>query len=95
MWEFPNSRVEGDPVKGLVNGLKMGYELRVRDKEALKVVKHAYTHFRITVYPFICDLVSMSGNATLQWVPINKLGEYPMGKIDRQIARQVEKQTFK
>lgn len=95
MWEFPNSRVEGDPAKTLVQALKMGYELKVQRKAALKVIKHAYTHFSVTVHPFICELVSMRRNATLHWVPKNKLDEYPMGKIDRQIARQVEKQTFK
>ncbi|MGZ9222165.1 MAG: A/G-specific adenine glycosylase, partial [Anaerolineales bacterium] len=32
MWEFPNGRVNGDPVKELSNALKTGYKLRVKLK---------------------------------------------------------------
>src|ERR1044071_5906524 len=30
MWEFPNGRVQGDPLKELAEALKMGYDLRLR-----------------------------------------------------------------
>src|SRR5512138_3477841 len=52
MWEFPNGRVEGDPARGLSKALKTGYNLRLRviadhggrNKEALGVVQHGYSH---------------------------------------------------
>ena len=54
MWEFPNGRVDGAPAQGLAKVLKTGYRLKVRKKEALCVVRHAYTHFKVTVHAFQC-----------------------------------------
>jgi A/G-specific adenine glycosylase len=50
MWEFPNGRVDGDPAGELAEALKAGYRLKVRRKEPLAVVQHAYTHFKVTVH---------------------------------------------
>ena len=89
MWEFPNGRVDVDPAKELVKALKAEYSLKVRRKEALVTVRHAYTHFKITVHAFWCDLVSISDTADFKWVWIKDLGDYPMGKVDRQITQKV------
>jgi A/G-specific adenine glycosylase len=89
MWEFPNGRVDGDPARELVNVLKTGYGLKVKRKEALGIVQHAYTHFRVTVHAFRCESVSIPLKKDLKWVWIGKLEDYPMGKIDRQIARMI------
>ncbi len=92
MWEFPNVRVEGDPVSRLASALKAAYSLHVRVKRGLSpiaVVDHAYSHFRVTVHAFQCKLSSVEGGGTLEWVRLNNLGEYPMGKIDRQIANKL------
>lgn len=88
MWEFPNGRVGADPAGELAQVLEAGYRLKVQRKEALGVVQHAYTHFRVTVHVFQCDLLAMSdASSVVRWVAIGKLEEYPMGKIDRWIAR--------
>lgn len=88
MWEFPNGRVEADAAGELAQVLEAGYRLKVQRKEALGVVQHAYTHFKVTVYVFQCNLLAMSAaSSVLRWVAVGKLEEYPMGKIDRWIAR--------
>lgn len=87
MWEFPNGRVDGEPAEGLASALEAGYSLKVQTNEALGTVQHAYTHFRVTVHAFRCELVSMSENKRLKWVKLEELDDYPMGKVDRQIAR--------
>jgi A/G-specific adenine glycosylase len=89
MWEFPNGRVNGDPAKGLAEALKTGYRLEVRGKDALGVVRHAYTHFKVVVHVFACALVAESERANLKWIPVKKLDDYPMGKVDRQIAQML------
>jgi A/G-specific adenine glycosylase len=89
MWEFPNGRVDGEPTLGLESVLEAGYSLRVRAGEALGVVQHAYTHFRVTVHAFRCELVAMSDREGLKWVKLEELDNYPMGKVDRQIARML------
>jgi A/G-specific adenine glycosylase len=57
--------------------------------EALGTVQHGYSHFSVTVHVFQCELISIPKETNLKWVSLNKLQEYPMGKIDRQIARMI------
>jgi len=90
MWEFPNARVDGDPAGALESTLETGYRLRVERGEALWTVRHAYTHFRVTVHAFACTLVEFpAGDKRLEWVKLKELDAYPMGKVDRQIARKL------
>lgn len=86
MWEFPNARIEGDPAKALVKALESATRIKVRKKEALQVVAHAYSHFRVTVHPFLCAKVFIPKSKNLKWVKLGELKNYPMGKVDREIA---------
>ena len=88
MWEFPNGRVNGDPAKELVKTLRTGFRLKVQKKEALALVQHTYTHFKVTVHAFLCEL-SASENHHLKWISVRDLGKYPMGKVDRRIATKL------
>jgi A/G-specific adenine glycosylase len=90
LWEFPNGRVDGDPAAGLAQALRTAYRLKVRRKEALGLVRHAYTHFKVTVHAFRAELVSVPGRRNLKWVKLGELEDYPMGKVDRQIAGLVK-----
>ena len=90
MWEFPNGRLNGNTAEGLENALETGYGLKVQVEEALGTVKHAYTHFRVTVHAYRCELVSVKEKENLKWVGLEELEEYPMGKVDRQIARMLD-----
>jgi A/G-specific adenine glycosylase len=96
MWEFPNGRVKRNPFAGLAAALKTGYDLRLRDvpqrvrkSAALGIVHHGYSHFSVSVYVYACELASKPTGENLKWVAIKDLDEYPMGKIDRQIAHLV------
>ncbi|HEY5730302.1 MAG TPA: A/G-specific adenine glycosylase [Anaerolineales bacterium] len=91
MWEFPNGRVNGNPARGVVKALKSGYNLKVQRNETLGFVQHTYTHFRVTVHVFQCELLEMSDKQNLKWIAVNELDGYPMGKVDRQIARKLSK----
>lgn len=92
MWEFPNGRVSGDPAKELVKVLRTGYNLKVQRKDAMGFVQHAYTHFKVTVHAFRCELKSIP-NKNMKWVSLKKLSEMPMGKVDRQIADMLTKKA--
>jgi A/G-specific adenine glycosylase len=95
MWEFPNARLAPAAVLGgvksrdVTKSLKAQTKIRVRKKKALGIVTHAYTHFKVTEYVFICDSVSIPKHKKLKWVKIDDLKNYPMGKIDRQIAKML------
>jgi len=90
LWEFPNGRVDNEPAKGLAKALKAGYSLKVQRKEALGVVRHAYTHFKVTVHAYFCDVFSVPKIKSLKWVALNNLDDYPMGRIDRWIANMIK-----
>ncbi len=90
MWEFPTARVAEDPVKELVKVINAAYRLKVKRKEALGVIQHAYTHFKVTVHAFLCEAVSIPKDKNLKWVKLGELNEYPMGKVDRQIAEKIK-----
>lgn len=92
MWEFPNGRVDGDPAKELTKALRAGYNLKVQRKEAMGFVQHAYTHFKVTVHAFRCELKSIP-DKNMKWVSLKGLNEMPMGKVDRQIANMLTKKT--
>jgi A/G-specific adenine glycosylase len=87
MWEFPNGRVNADPAKELTKTINAAYSLKVKKKAALGVIQHAYTHFKVTVHAFSCDCISIPKSKNLKWIKVVDLNDYPMGKVDRQIAR--------
>jgi A/G-specific adenine glycosylase len=92
MWEFPNGRVDESPAEALAQVLKSEYNLRLRAKRKVHevgVFQHAYTHFKVTVHAFMGELVSDPKTENLKWVALQDLDDYPMGKIDRQIAKNI------
>ena len=95
MWEFPNGCVDvgQDPAQALRKVIKSGYRLTLRAKRKVRQVgtfQHAYTHFKVTVEVFESELNSGPIPRNLRWIPLNKLNEYPMGRLDRQIAESLK-----
>jgi A/G-specific adenine glycosylase len=58
-------------------------------KKELGSVSHAYSHFKVKVYPFWCVKVEIPKDKKFKWVRLDELDDYPMGKVDRQIAKKV------
>jgi A/G-specific adenine glycosylase len=101
MWEFPGGKQS--PGEELISCLKrdlneeLGVEVQIGNP--LGVYRHAYTHFRVTLHAFCCQLAGRQAPQALQvrdlrWVNPQELSGYPMGKIDRQIARHIVEQTL-
>ncbi len=89
MWEFPNGRVRSAPQRNVEKVLRDSYELQVQCVEPLGVVEHGYSHFSVSVHAFRCKPISVPKMKNSRWVPIHELGQYPMGRVDRQIARKL------
>ncbi|MEW5868019.1 MAG: A/G-specific adenine glycosylase [Chloroflexota bacterium] len=96
LWEFPGGKQQ--PGEDLVACLQreiceeLGASIQVHDR--LGVYRHAYTHFRVTLHAFHCTLLEGSQPQPIQahdlrWVPPSELSAFPMGKIDRQISRDL------
>ena len=99
MWEFPGGKCE--PGETLPDCLKrelleeLGIEVEVG--QAFGVYEHAYTHFSVTLHAFLCRLTIGEPRpieaSEIRWVPPDDLTAFPMGKLDRQIARRLQTQS--
>lgn len=93
LWEFPGGKQQaGETLPGCLRR-ELGEELAidVAVGEELGMYRHTYTHFHVTLHAFRCNLVAGEPqpleHSALAWVTSAELKNYPMGKIDRMIAR--------
>jgi A/G-specific adenine glycosylase len=95
MWEFPGGKVEkGESLEAcLVREIREELGVGIQVGESVGIYDHAYTHFRITLHAFRCELSEGEPRAVeaagLVWVLPTDMDGYPMGKVDRQIATQL------
>jgi len=96
MWEFPGGKVK--PGEDLASCLQREIceelDVQIQVGTPLGVYRHAYTHFRVTLHAFRCRLLNGSEPkpieaSALHWAALEELADFPMGKIDRQISRDL------
>jgi A/G-specific adenine glycosylase len=93
MWEFPGgkTRSEENPFSCLQRQIYQEFGIGIKTAEQLGIYKHAYTHFRETRFAFLYKpsngkMPQLNSHKNERWVTHDRLADYPMGKIDRQIA---------
>jgi len=95
MWEFPGGKVKPgeDLVACISREIREELSVEITVGREIGVYQHAYTHFRVTLHAFLCG---MNGgeprnlyHTALAWADPTALRDYPMGKIDRQIANEL------
>ena len=92
LWEFPGGKVEAGETlaEALIRELREELGVEIAVGEPLGSYRHAYTHFKVTVHTFRAAIVEGEPkplqSEQVAWVEISRLGEYPMGKVDRLIA---------
>jgi len=95
LWEFPGGKLEaGESLpQGLEREIREELGVGIRVGQPFGVYQHAYTHFKVTLHAFFCRLQAGEPQALhaseLAWAAPSTLETYPMGKIDRQIARRL------
>ena len=97
LWEFPGGkRRPGETVRrALSRELLEEFGLRVRVRKALPPVAHAYTHFRVTLHPFLCEFAAMEpppGAQPWRWVEPEELARYAMPRGNRKILDNLAKE---
>jgi A/G-specific adenine glycosylase len=93
LWEFPRVELdgEGDAQARLAAGLRQALGEAVRATERLPDVTHAYSHFRVTLEPWLCERTrgatrAREGQPT-RWIAVDRLEELPMSTADRKLMR--------
>jgi A/G-specific adenine glycosylase len=100
LWEFPGGTLEEsdkDLQDCLIREIREELGVGVHVGAPFGKYNHAYTHFKISLYAFLCELEGHAQPQNLEsealaWVRVSELADYPMGKVDRQIARKLAKQ---
>lgn len=95
LWEFPGGKVaSGESAEeALRRELREEFAMEVQIVEALAPVRHAYSHFRVTLHPFRCRFLAMDPRAgegnPWAWVLPEELPNYPMPRANRKVIDQL------
>ena len=92
LWKFPGGILnpEEPPQEGLARIARTELGIEIGVGSPLAAVKHAYTHFRITLTAFSCTLrEGIPTGSPWRWAGTGELEELPFSKADRLIARSV------
>ncbi|MCS6989382.1 MAG: A/G-specific adenine glycosylase [Chloroherpetonaceae bacterium] len=100
LWEFPGGKRERG--ERLEDCCKREVEeetgLKVRVGKRIAVVKHAYSHFKITLHAFLCDWIEgeaqPKSSQEARWVSLDELDRYAFPKANKsviEVLRRMDK----
>jgi A/G-specific adenine glycosylase len=97
LWEFPGGKIRESESSedACLRAIKAEVALQVNVRRFLTRVKHAYTHFRITLDVYICDYrsghVSLNGPVDHRWVTLDELDDFPFPKANLKFIHRLRR----
>ncbi|MCX6055074.1 MAG: A/G-specific adenine glycosylase [Chloroflexi bacterium] len=100
LWEFPGGKLEKN------ESLEQALTREIREELAAEITigffvgkyHHTYTHFKVTLHAFQATIAGNEPSpveaSEIRWVSITDLSNFPMGKIDRSISLDLQKQIL-
>ena len=91
LWEFPGGKLREreSPAEAVEREVREETGLRVKACGRIGTVRHGYSHFRITLTAFHCQLIDAAGRVDSDrphaWVPPAEFGNYPFPKANHKI----------
>jgi A/G-specific adenine glycosylase len=88
LWEFPGGKVgpEESSSQACIREIKEEVNLDIAVTEQLTTIRHAYTHFKITLDVFICRYrggrVRLSGPEDFRWIRMRQIDAFPFPKAN-------------
>jgi A/G-specific adenine glycosylase len=96
LWEFPGGKIEkGETLEAcLAREIREELDLAVRVGRPLASIRHAYTHFKITLHVFECEFkggrIRLNGCDDAVWVKAAELDRYAFPGADRKVIQQLK-----
>lgn len=96
LWEFPGGKKESHETlrEAVARELKeeLGVEVAVYGK--MKQLKHAYSHFKITMHVFWCKIINGDpkpiSSERIEWVSLGKMDQYPFPKANKSVIDELK-----
>lgn len=91
LWAFPSA--EGKTRAALRRVMAEDWRLEIEVGESTLTLTHTFSHFRMAARVYDCQWQAgaLPRGSAAQWVSVSKLANYPMGKVDRQIATSLNR----
>ncbi len=97
LWEFPGGKIKKgeDAEAACIREIKEEVNLQIKVIEHLARVKHAYTHFKISMDVFCCEYlvgrVKRNGPVDHRWIKMSAINRYPLPKANHKFLPQLKK----
>ncbi len=95
MWEFPGGKQEKDEKMEETVRRELNEELDIKVSITKPFMKldHAYSHFKITMHAYLCELVDgdpkPKNSQEIRWISIDQLADYPFPKANRKLTEKL------
>ena len=91
LWEFPNRKIEErkNLRTDLRKWIKDETHLQVTVEGRMGTFEQTYSHFKLTLYVYPCQVLGGTKADMGRWVAIRNLPHFPMSRIYRRIAQAI------
>lgn len=96
LWEFPGGKVhENESLsQALIREITEETGIQVRILKELSTVKHAYSHFKITLTAFACEYINGIANPResdeIRWISIHEIDGFPFPRANLKFLHNIK-----